>query len=257
MIVHKLLANTLFVGKKNLWLPTCQSTNDEAAQLIAQGEAVDGMVVFTDRQTHGRGQQGSTWEATPGQNLTCSFVFLPHFLSPSRQFDLSIAAALAVRDAAQAFVPTPLLLKWPNDLYTANGQKLAGMLIECSLTTRQISHAILGIGLNVGQTVFAYPQATSLALLGADPIPSVTHILESLCSHLEARYLQLRQGKADRLRHEYLACMYRYHEWHPYMDTHSGQIFDGMILGVSPEGQLVVQKAEQLVRFGLKDIRFL
>ncbi|MFD1731271.1 hypothetical protein ACFSC4_09710 [Deinococcus malanensis] len=41
-------------------------------------------------------------------------------------------------------------LKWPNDLLTSDGRKLAGILLEADLRGEEARRAVLGIGVNVG-----------------------------------------------------------------------------------------------------------
>jgi BirA family biotin operon repressor/biotin-[acetyl-CoA-carboxylase] ligase len=59
-------------------------------------------------------------------------------------------------------------VKWPNDLVTAEGCKVAGLLAEMDTMGDRIAFVLLGVGLNVNQVDFPewLPNATSLALLG-------------------------------------------------------------------------------------------
>ena len=128
------------------WLEECPSTNRWAIDHAA--ELQHGDVVFTRRQTAGRGQHGRTWHSPAGV-LTTSLVLdhlLPHQLS-----GLSLVAGLAVIQAVEARVPelTNLLqLKWANDVFAA-GRKLAGILCEAT-SGKQFSatRVVVGIGLN-------------------------------------------------------------------------------------------------------------
>jgi len=54
-------------------------------------------------------------------------------------------------------------IKWPNDIYVKD-QKIAGILIENSIRSSRISETIIGVGLNVNQTVFDGVNATSLKI---------------------------------------------------------------------------------------------
>ncbi|HLO50859.1 MAG TPA: biotin--[acetyl-CoA-carboxylase] ligase [Kamptonema sp.] len=128
------------------WVDTCPSTNTWASDRAS--ELQHGDVVFTRRQTSGRGQQGRIWYAPTGV-LTASFVCdrLPVTKLPG----LSLAAALAVIYAIEDLLPNCqdlLRLKWPNDVLI-NERKLAGILCEAtSSNTSKNVRAILGIGLN-------------------------------------------------------------------------------------------------------------
>ncbi|MFM7427608.1 MAG: biotin--[acetyl-CoA-carboxylase] ligase, partial [Elainella sp.] len=120
-------------------LDTCPSTNTWALEQIQQ--LPHGAVVFTRRQTQGRGQQGRLWYAPPGV-LTASVV-LKGLASLA---GLSLAAGLAVIYAVEDLLPDcgdRLKLKWPNDVLV-DRRKLAGILCEAA-SAQQV---VVGIGLN-------------------------------------------------------------------------------------------------------------
>ena len=129
------------------WLDTCPSTNTIAIARAAQLNHGD--VVFTKRQTSGRGQHGRTWHAPTGV-LTASFVL--DNLNPNLLPGLSLAVGLAVIYAIEDLVPdcrTLLRLKWPNDIWI-DRRKLAGIL--CEATSSHVSdktRAVVGIGINL------------------------------------------------------------------------------------------------------------
>ena len=128
------------------WVEQCASTNTWAMDCAAQLHHGD--VVFTRRQTAGRGQHGRTWYAPAGV-LTASFVLdrLPIFQLPG----LSLAAGLAVVYGVEDLLPSclgRLQLKWPNDVLIEQ-RKLAGIL--CEANSGQFSSStrvIVGVGLN-------------------------------------------------------------------------------------------------------------
>ena len=99
--MYKIYPKTLFLGQITQYLPSCQSTNDEASALIAHRDPAEGLVVITDNQTAGRGQRGNQWEAKAGQNLTISIILKPSFLAATEQFWLNIAISLGIYDALQ------------------------------------------------------------------------------------------------------------------------------------------------------------
>ena len=128
------------------------STNDTATELVRKGNLVEGTVVITDDQTAGRGQRGTRWVTSPGENLTFSLVLRPAFLAASEQFLLSQAIALGVLRFVSDFA-NQAQIKWPNDLFV-NQMKLGGILIENAWQGSRMSHAIVGIGLNINQVEF-------------------------------------------------------------------------------------------------------
>jgi len=147
------------------------STNERAKQLAAAG-AVHGTLVTADEQSAGRGRQGRTWSAEPGEALLVSLVL--------RSVDelLPLRAAVAVAEC----VPLPAQIKWPNDVWLG-GRKVAGILVE---GRPQEGWAVLGIGLNVSTRSFPDELseiATSLALAGLSL--SRDDVLQALLSGLD------------------------------------------------------------------------
>ncbi len=82
--LYKILAKTLFVGKRIVFMPSCHSTNDVASQLVDKENIVEGTIIITDNQTRGRGQLDNKWETEPKMNLTFSIILKPHFITALR-----------------------------------------------------------------------------------------------------------------------------------------------------------------------------
>ena len=247
-----MLPHTLFMGQQLYFLPVCESTNSEAQQLLIKNEATEGCTVITHQQTKGRGQRGNTWKAEPGKNVTLSVILSPSFLAARQQFYLNIAVSLAVLDLLREQGLHDAQVKWPNDLFFQD-KKLGGILIENSINSYTLQHSIIGIGLNVNQLNFDYTTATSLrrALGHAVDLEKVTVRLLEL---LEKRYLELRNGKTSKQRHEYLQSLYRYQEVHPY--TVDNREVQGQIVGVDESGCLAVEIENRLRYFAFKEIGY-
>jgi len=125
------------------WVDSCPSTNTWA--LTHADRLHHGAVVFTRRQTAGRGQHGRIWHSPSGA-LTASFVL--DF--PTTQLSgLPLAIGLAAIYAIEDLLPDQqgkLQLKWPNDVLIA-GRKVAGILCEATSISGQ-TRIVVGIGLN-------------------------------------------------------------------------------------------------------------
>ena len=244
---------TTFIGKKNIYLPTCQSTNDEAALLLQQGAVAEGTLVLTDHQLAGRGQRGNNWQAAPGQNLTFSIVLKPTFLTATEQFRLNVAVSLGVWEGLMPLLDNELKIKWPNDLYHKN-QKIGGILIENVLQSSRLETTIIGIGINVNQVNFDNPHATSLRNITHQTY-DLREVLDDLLLKIEENYLLLRNGHYNRLKMRYLQNLYRYQEIHLFRQNDT--IFEGIIIGVGETGKLAVQIDNELQHFDLKEINYL
>jgi BirA family biotin operon repressor/biotin-[acetyl-CoA-carboxylase] ligase len=255
--LYKIVADTLFTGKKIVYMPTCQSTNDMAAEFIQSGQAVAGMVIIADSQTNGRGQRGNSWQAAPGLNLTLSLLWMPSFIDAVDSFVLNMAVSLAVAETVAHFLPdVPIAVKWPNDIY-ADGLKICGILIENTLQGSQIRYSIVGIGLNVNQTDFNGIAATSLKLVSGQQ-QSLSEIFDFLMCQLEKRYLQLQGKGSASIRQDYLKRLYRLGQPASYTDLR-GEVpimFEGVIEDVDSVGRLLVRTANGTEAFDLKQIQF-
>lgn len=120
------------------------STNADLLSRLAAGERVaEGHWVVADRQTHGRGRLGREWSDGAGNFMGSTVVHVGY--GDPDPATLALVAGLAVHEAVRKYLPvdSPLLLKWPNDLYVGR-EKLAGILLERAADT-----VIVGIGVNL------------------------------------------------------------------------------------------------------------
>jgi BirA family transcriptional regulator, biotin operon repressor / biotin---[acetyl-CoA-carboxylase] ligase len=126
------------------YLETCPSTNTWA--IAHSTDLTHGDVVFTQRQTAGRGQRDRTWHSPAGV-LTASVVLdeIPAMQLPVLSLAAGLAAIYAVEDLVQDCQGL-LRLKWPNDVLF-EGRKLAGILCEAS-STGAMGRVVVGVGLN-------------------------------------------------------------------------------------------------------------
>ncbi len=247
-----MVPNTLFMGRKSIFLSVCASTNAEAQQLLIKNEATEGCLVYTAHQTNGRGQRGNSWEAEPGKNITLSVILAPAFLAARHQFYLSMAVSLAILDLVREQGLAKSCVKWPNDLYFED-KKLGGILIENTISGHFLQHSIVGIGLNINQTVFLAPTATSMSCVTGRQY-DVAQLIARLMELLEKRYLALRQGKTEALKYEYLQALYRYQERHLF--EVAGRQLTGQIIGVDEAGRLAIEIDTRLHFFNFQEISF-
>lgn len=245
---------TTFVGQEMHHLPAVLSTNTYATELLSKSNPADGTVILTYNQTAGRGQIGSKWESAPDKNVSMSIIFYPKFLAAQAQFSLNAAVSLAVYDVVSQYV-NDVKVKWPNDIYIGK-KKVAGILIQNTLSGMNLQTAVVGIGLNVNQTEFLSdaPNPTSLFLeTGKEVSLSIT--VGALAAALEKRYLQLKNGKQKEMRREYIMNMYRFGKPFAYQRM-DNSYFTGIITGISDFGKLVIDTEIGEEEFGLKEVRF-
>lgn len=127
------------------------STNTRLKEMAKVGSPA-GTVLVADRQTGGRGRLGRSFLSPGGVGVYLSALIRPD-CAPTELMHLTCAVAVAMCDAVENAFGFRPGIKWTNDLVVGN-KKLGGILTELGLDpkTGRVSYAILGIGINCGQT---------------------------------------------------------------------------------------------------------
>ncbi|MHC4461262.1 MAG: biotin--[acetyl-CoA-carboxylase] ligase [Planctomycetota bacterium] len=185
----KIKANlkTKRIGRKILVYSNTSSTNDIAAE-YAKNKKNDGLAIFAEEQTAGRGRAGTKWHSSRADSILCSIVLTDCKLNPEL---LSLTCAVAVADGLGKIGGTEAKIKWPNDIIL-NGKKVAGILLESKIEDDS-SACILGIGINCHQNKDSFPAelqpiATSIDIEShsiADRVSLAKRLLTSLDHWLE------------------------------------------------------------------------
>lgn len=251
--MYNIQPKTLFIGKNTIYLPTCHSTNDIATELLQNSHEIEGTIVITDFQSAGRGQRGNTWYTQAGQNFTFSIILKPNFIFANEQFWLNIAISLGIFDFLNPYIGNSLKIKWPNDIYVSN-QKLGGILIENTIQNSKLQYSVIGIGMNINQIDFETINATSLGKVTSQNY-SLQDLLPLLLEKIEKRYLQLRARNYAALKFDYLQNLWGYQIKNQFL-TDDGLV-EGVILGISETGKLILNINEKLKAFGFQEVKFL
>lgn len=241
-----------------LLLEEVDSTNSYVS--LHAGELEDMTMVIADSQTAGRGQRGNSWESERGKNLTFTLMHRPVGIEPRMQFAISEATALAVADFLRA-EGVEARVKWPNDIYVGD-RKIAGILIEHSLTGARIDSTRIGVGLNVNQRAFVSdaPNPVSMwQITGREE--DISRVAASLGSHLERRLRQAADAAGrETLHEEFVRSLWRGDGLpHPFRRRGDASEFRGVISGISPEGPIEITDADTGAResFMFKEVEFL
>jgi BirA family biotin operon repressor/biotin-[acetyl-CoA-carboxylase] ligase len=214
-------------------LPRCESTNTLLLQR-ARAQDAQPCLLVAEEQTGGRGRMGRVWHAQPGASLTLSLA-LP--LAPRDWSGLSLAVGVAVADALDP--DARIGLKWPNDLWLADGsdRKLGGILIETvSNDSRRI--AVIGIGLNIAPQA-QWPQAAYLQEIGV-PGDAPLVLQRIALPLLQAIQTFERDGFAPFAERFAARDVLRGRA----IVTTSAEVPDGVALGVDAQGVLRVRRGE-------------
>jgi len=154
------------IGREIIVLKQTGSTNDAILQ-IATADSNEGLVLFAEHQTAGRGQRGNRWESAAGKGLWFSILLRPRIdLASSPQ--LTAWAAEAISGAIENEFFLTATIKLPNDVQI-DECKVAGVLVEMRAQKNAPHLAIAGIGVNVNQSREDFPKelqsrAISLAM---------------------------------------------------------------------------------------------
>ena len=164
------------IGQQIMVLEQTGSTNDAILEVTwPQGAAVssppsqsnEGLVLFAEHQTAGRGQRGNRWESAAGKGLWFSILLRPK-IEINDSARLTIWAIETISDSIRTELSLEASIKLPNDIQL-QGRKVAGVLVEMRAQEKAPHLAIVGIGINVNQSMEDFPpelqsRAISLAM---------------------------------------------------------------------------------------------
>ena len=208
----------------------CTSSTQTIAAEYAKNAANDGLVIFAEQQTAGRGRSGNQWQSGRADSVLCSVVLTDNKLPIEL---LSLACAVAVAEA----VGKPARIKWPNDIMI-NGRKIAGILLE----TKPNGACIVGIGINCHQKKESFaaelqPIATSIDIENnsvTDRISLARRLLTSLDNWFDV---------ASRAGDEVIEQWRNFSVQlgHRIKLIYNGRQFAGNCIGIDPEKGLILQ----------------
>jgi BirA family biotin operon repressor/biotin-[acetyl-CoA-carboxylase] ligase len=144
------------IGREVVVLEKTTSTNDAILRL-ATGRAEEGLAVFAEHQTAGRGQRGNRWESPAYKGLWFSLLLRPK-IGIAQSVRITTWATQAIANTIASEFSLAATIKSPNDIYLS-GRKVAGVLVEMRAQEKAAHLAIVGIGINVNQSREEFPEA--------------------------------------------------------------------------------------------------
>ncbi len=232
-----------------------ESTNEELKKIAQKEDLPNFSCVITDNQTAGKGQIGNKWESEPNKNLTFSILLHPTTLPILKQFLLSKMVSVAIAQTLEQYV-ADVSIKWPNDIYVGD-KKICGILIENSIMGDKIHQSIIGIGLNVNQTLFLSdaPNPVSLKMISNNEY-HLEDILLQILEQIEIRFAQLLAGCTNTISHIYFDKLFRREGYFPYKDING--VFVAKIEEVKDFGFLVLKRKDGTIsEYAFKEIQFI
>lgn len=229
-------------------LPEAVSTNSVAAS----GGFAPGTLLFTLKQTGGRGCGTNRWESEEGMNISMTLVLAPETMPASKQFAISMAVALGCFDFVSRHTGG-CSIKWPNDIYVGD-RKIAGILIENTVSGADVIRSLCGIGLNLNQTVFRSdaPNPVSLRQITGRFL-NVRDAIVELAADIDARLAGVNDFRSLK---KYLTdVLYRREGFYLWSDANG--VFEAEIAGIDDFGRLILRcrdGSESL--YGFKEVRY-
>ena len=129
------------------------SSNNEIKRLYHKKSHINGLVLWANNQTDGRGQGNKKWLSEPNKNLTFSIFLSGENLSFSSHLCLNLITSLSVKKLLAWHGINNIFIKWPNDILSVN-KKISGILIENLYKGKKLIGSVIGFGINVNQINF-------------------------------------------------------------------------------------------------------
>lgn len=127
------------------YLEEVDSTNKYAREHIS--ELKDKTIVYTSKQTSGRGRLARKWEFTGSDNIYASFVLKPSDTMQEVYSNLTQYLCVVLCEVFEEYDVVPKI-KWPNDIQI-DGKKISGILAEGVINKGKLQGLVLGVGINL------------------------------------------------------------------------------------------------------------
>lgn len=246
----------LTLNPQIIYLPTVDSTSDEAKRLIASGQHAE-LLILTDTQTHGRGRYNRTWHSPKG-GLYFSLVLRPILNLDSIALH-SLLCSCAVAKALQNMGIEGVGLKWPNDVLIAE-YKVAGILSELISLGQDDYLIVLGIGINQNTPLNLLPEEIRFSATSVlEHLGSITSQEELLCNILTSIDFWLETTKSSGSFEMVLS------DWKQRSATLGSRVrvddgsrtYIGVAQDLLPDGSLLVHTDEGAITFCIGDLTHL
>jgi BirA family biotin operon repressor/biotin-[acetyl-CoA-carboxylase] ligase len=244
--------DTKIIGKKIFHFDTIDSTNIYAKKLAKEG-IEEGVIIFADVQTSGRGRKNRLWSSPKG-GLWFSVVLYPN-ISPKKAMLLTMASSIAVFQGIKKITGIKAEIKWPNDLLI-NGRKICGILTEIDSEKQKINYCIIGIGINVNNELEKELQLDATTLKKELNKEILIHeLLRAIIENFDENYNKLLSGEYDFIRESWLKCSNIIGRKIQVIDDKT--VLTGKVVKVDSDGYILLNTANGEIKIISGDIKYL
>ncbi|MEW6584770.1 MAG: biotin--[acetyl-CoA-carboxylase] ligase [Nitrospirota bacterium] len=227
------------VGKEIFFYDRIGSTNSAAMDLAAKSP--EGSVVLADCQERGRGRLGRTWISPPGVNIYMSIILRPLIASEEVTL-MTMMSAVACASALRKSAGLHVLIKWPNDLMVGD-KKIGGILTEVAVEGKRVTHAVVGIGINVNMDSRQFPddiRETATSVIHETGTPaSRENLTVAVLNEIDRWYRILETGGKQTLLEEWRSMTTTLGK--QVVVSVGDQIFSGLAESTDEKGNLIIR----------------
>ncbi|HLG30520.1 MAG TPA: biotin--[acetyl-CoA-carboxylase] ligase [Candidatus Brocadiales bacterium] len=237
------------VGRDILTYERVTSTMDIARKMV-EGGAREGLVIFSEEQTGGRGRSGHAWVCPKFKGLLLTVVVKPR-IDAEHIFLITGMAAVAVAESIQDMLSLKAEIKWPNDVLI-NGKKVAGAVVEVIKSHKSYLRQIrrgeqryifsLGIGINVNQEPHELPKLTKIPAtsLSIEKKSSINRIdfTRNLLESIDKWYIALKETHYEQILKRWRELCITIGQKLTVVE--GDKLYHGKVIDISPGGGIIL-----------------
>jgi BirA family transcriptional regulator, biotin operon repressor / biotin---[acetyl-CoA-carboxylase] ligase len=244
-LIAKIAPNTQLIGQNIFYFDIIDSTNNFAQELIKENKAINGTVIFSEEQTHGKGQRLKNWFSEPNKNLTFSIILFHDNNLLKSPFILNKLFTVSLYQVLEVCLPNQSIeIKWPNDILV-NGKKICGILIENNFSGSKINYSVIGIGLNVNQKQENEYATSIIDILLEEQLRP--YIFEQLIEKIDHNYQDFLSNGAEYFEELFNQHLKGFNQTSQFIINE--ELTHGKIIGCDKDGQLQIIINQQTFLF--------
>ncbi len=231
------------ISFKPIYIEFCPKSSQDIA-IEYENVYGEGLLIICEEMRGGRGRLGRSWIAPRG-GLWFTLLLRPEKTIPHLHI-LSLCIGVAVAKAIRDILEIDVELKWPNDV-VYNDKKVCGILIEASAEADRVKRLLIGVGVNVNNSIPEELRAIAISLseILNHRIPRIPLLLSILLKFDRLYEMLLKNSKKLIV-----------DEWQKLSSTigrdvivvlTDGSIVKGRAIGVDEEGRLILKTTQDRV----------